>query len=269
MGQDVQKWGREFKIPYIILYKFCPHFETQKWNVQKWGRDFDVMTRGWGRHLWDTYDPLPKIVMTHGCVRCLQDVHVPFEGRNGGVLDACRMFRPPSWSHDDWDVCEVSVTFLGSWSRCLKDIQTYEWGLDVLEMSFPVQPSWMTSSKMVEPEMMSYKDWCPIAEAEGLPLPCAIQDDDQKWLHQRWQPEADVPPAPQWGTNKVPYTTYVGSILLFCLCKSKCCLTGLPRGIKRHYLHFGKNNALKRSYFSDFSGWGIKKVLFWKSKLLE
>ena len=44
---------------------------------------------------------------------------------------------------------------------------------------------------------------------------------------------------------------------------------GALKSIKRHYLHFGKNKALKRSYFSDFSCWGIKKVLFWKSKLLE
>ena len=44
---------------------------------------------------------------------------------------------------------------------------------------------------------------------------------------------------------------------------------GALKSIKRHYLHFGKNKALKRSYFSDFFCWGIKKVLFWKSKLLE
>ena len=44
---------------------------------------------------------------------------------------------------------------------------------------------------------------------------------------------------------------------------------GALKSIKRHYLHVGKNKALKRSYFSDFSGWGIKKVLFWKSNLLE
>ena len=58
-------------------------------------------------------------------------------------------------------------------------------------------------------------------------------------------------------------------VIYACICSQVHTHTGLPRGIKRSYLHFGKNKAFKRSYFQDFSGWGIKKVLFWNSTLLE
>ena len=49
----MQRWGREFDILSVILYKMYSHLEAPKWNEQKWGRDFDHL----GRSVissWDT-----------------------------------------------------------------------------------------------------------------------------------------------------------------------------------------------------------------------
>ena len=57
----------------------------------------------------------------------------------------------------------------------------------------------------------------------------------------------------------------MGVLLVFITDCPRChVFSGLPWGIKRSYLHFGKNKALKRSYIlKNF------QVLFWNSTLLE